>query len=204
MIDTRAVGQELQDLQHQIVGRIRKGQENVADTIKTWAHAAQTVRPQIPALPKTALTDKLRGPEALTSRLPKPEDLAARLPKPEAMVAGVYDLAEQLLAAQRKLASQVTHAAMPLARQGAAIFGQTISQPAKSMTRTGRKAMPAKPAAKARTAGTSDISAKPATAKPVTAKPATAKPATAKPATAKPATTAAANGAAKKARSPKK
>jgi hypothetical protein len=185
MIDTRAVGQELQDLQHQIVGRIRKGQENVADTIKTWAHAAQTVRPQIPALPKTALTERLRGPEALTSRLPKAEDLAARLPRPEAVVAGAYDLAEQLLAAQRKLASQVTHAAMPLARQGAAIFGQTISQPAKSMARTSRKASPA-------------------TAKPQSAKPQSAKPQSAKPQSARPATEAAANGAAKKARSPKK
>jgi hypothetical protein len=201
MIDTRAVGQELQDLQHQIVGRIRKGQETVAGTIKTWAHAAQTARPQIPALPKTALTDKLPSPAALTARLPrpediaarlpKPEDIAARLPKPETLVAGAYDLAEQLFAAQRKLAGQVTHAAMPLARQGAAMFGRTISQQGRSMARTGRKAMPAKAAAKASTPGTSDISAKPATAKPATAKPATAKPATSGP-------------AAKRARSPKK
>jgi hypothetical protein len=186
MIDTRAVGQELQDLQHQIVGRIRKGQETVAGTIKTWAHAAQTARPQIPALPKTALTDKLPSPAALTARLPKPEDIAARLPKPETLVAGAYDLAEQLFAAQRKLAGQVTHAAMPLARQGAAMFGRTISQQGRSMARTGRKAMPAKAAAKASTTGTSDISAKPATAKPATAKPATS------------------GTAAKKARSPKK
>jgi hypothetical protein len=135
MIDTRAVGQELQDLQHQIVGRIRKGQETVAGAIKTWAHTAQTARPQIPALPRTALTDKL-SPEALTSRLPKPETL----------VAGAYDLAEQFLAAQRKLAVQVTHAAMPLARQGAAMFGQSISQPARNTARTSRKAAPAKPA----------------------------------------------------------
>jgi hypothetical protein len=145
MIDTRAVGQELQDLQHQIVGRIRKGQETVAGAIKTWAHTAQTARPQIPALPRTALTDKL-SPEALTSRLPKPEELAARLPKPETLVAGAYDLAEQFLAAQRKLAVQVTHAAMPLARQGAAMFGQSISQPARNTARTSRKAAPAKPA----------------------------------------------------------
>jgi hypothetical protein len=53
MIDTRAVGQELQDLQHQIVGRIRKGQETVAGTIKTWADTAQAARAQIPALPRT-------------------------------------------------------------------------------------------------------------------------------------------------------
>jgi hypothetical protein len=154
MIDTRAVGQELQDLQHQIVGRIRQGQQTVAGTIKTLAHTAQATRPQIPGLPVTALTDKL----------PKPEDLAARLPKPEALIAGAYDLAGQLLAAQRRLGGQVMHAAMPLARQGAAMIGQSVSPPARSAARTSRTAGTAK-ATKASTAGTSTktVSAKPTT-----------------------------------------
>ncbi len=204
MIDTRAVGQELQDLQHQIAGRIRKGQQTVAGTIRTLAHTAQAARPQIPALPMTALTDKLPSPEKLTirlpkpedltSRLPKPEDLAARLPKPEALIAGAYDLAEQVLAAQRRLAVQVTHAALPLARQGAAMFGQRVSQSAWSTARTSRpaasatassasaKATQAKPtataakapkpaatAAKAPKASTAGTSTKGASAKPGTA-----------------------------------
>jgi len=192
MIDTRAVGQELQDLQHQIAGRIRKGQQTVAGTIRTLAHTAQAARPKIPALPMTALTDKLPSPEKLTirlpkpedltSRLPKPEDLAARLPKPEALIAGAYDLAEQVLAAQRRLAVQVTHAALPLARQGAAMFGQRVSQSAWSTARTSR------PAA---SATASSASAKATQAKPTATAAKAPKPAATAAKAPKPAATAA-------------
>jgi len=217
MIDTRTVGQELQGLQHQIVGRIRKGQETVAGAIKTWARNAQKMTPQIPALPSS---------EEFTSRLPSPEAFTSRLPKPEALVSGAYDIAEQLLAAQRKLSEQVTHAAKPLVRQGAAMFGPGFAQSAKSTARTSHKTAQAKPATATPKSSTTKSTTKNSTAGSGTAKSSTAgsgtaksstagsgrKPAQGKPATqaksatasAKSRTTAANGTAAKKARSAEK
>ena len=151
MIDTRAVSKELQDLQHQIAGRIRKSQESVAGAIKTWTHAAQAVRPQIPSMPKA-------------------ETLTARLPKAETLVTGAYDLAGQFVAGQRKLAGQMVHSARPLARQGAAMLGYGAALPGHGTARSGRpdetaKAQPAKAApAKARTAKAQTAKAAPARA----------------------------------------
>ncbi len=203
MIDTRAVGQELQDLQHQITGRIRKSQESVTGAIKTWTHAAQAVRPQIPGLTKA---------EALAARLPKPETLAARLPKAETLVTGAYDLAGQFVADQRKLAGQIVHAARPLARQGAAMLGYGAALPGHSTAGTSRPDGSARThsvgtqPAKAQSARTVPARTATAETKPAKARSAKAAPAKAKPAKATPAKAAAAQkaSAAKGTRSAKK
>jgi len=206
MIDTRAVGQELQDLQHQITGRIRKSQESVTGAIKAWTHAAQAVRPQIPGLPKAetlaarlpkaeTLAARLPKAETLAARLPKPETLAARLPKAETLVTGAYDLAEQFVADQRKLAGQIVHAARPLARQGAAMLGYGAALPGHSTAGTSRpdgsarthsvRTQPAKAqSAKTVPARTATAEAKPAKARSAKATPAKATPAKATPAKA--------------------
>ena len=89
MIDARAISQELQE---QVLGQVRKGQDSVTSAVRTWAEAVQTVRPQIPGL---------RAP---TVRLPVVADI---LPSPLALISGAFDLAEQLLAAQRALVEQL-------------------------------------------------------------------------------------------------
>jgi hypothetical protein len=201
MIDTRAVSKELQDLQHQIAGRIRKSQESVVGAIKTWTQAAQAVRPQIPSMPKA---------ETLTARLPKPETLTARLPKAETLVTGAYDLAGQFVAGQRKLAGQIAHSARPLARQGAAMLGYGAALPGHDTAGSGRPDQTAKAPQSAKAApakaAPSRAKATPSKAKPAKAKPAKARTTKAQTAKATPARAAAAQkstGAAK-ARSAKK
>ena len=90
MSDTKARGQELQG---EILKTVRKGQDAVVDAIQMWADAVQSIKPPLPEV-NVPFTDKL--------------------PKPSELVAGAYDFAEQLLAAQRKFAEDVLHATAPL------------------------------------------------------------------------------------------
>src|SRR5215831_7185350 len=90
MSTTKFAGQELQD---EILKTVRKGQETVVDAIQTWADAVQTIKPPLPEV-----------------GIP----FADKLPTPSELVAGAYDFAEQLLAAQRKFAEDVLHATAPL------------------------------------------------------------------------------------------
>src|SRR5665811_1143135 len=48
MIDTRAVGQELQD---QVLAAARKGHRRVTNTVKNVTATAQMIRPQLPSMP---------------------------------------------------------------------------------------------------------------------------------------------------------
>ena len=48
MIDTRAVGQELQD---QVLAAARKGHQRVTTTVKNVTATAQMIRPQLPSMP---------------------------------------------------------------------------------------------------------------------------------------------------------
>jgi hypothetical protein len=82
-----------QDIQHEFLSTVRKGQDAVLEAIKTWVETVQSVTPRIPTV-QIPLTDKL----------PKPEDL----------VANAYDFAEQLLASQRRFAEDVLKATSPL------------------------------------------------------------------------------------------
>src|SRR5258708_33557309 len=83
MTDTRTATKELQD---QILDTIHKSQEAVTDAIRTWAETVQSITPSLP-VPSVTFADKL--------------------PKPGELVSNAYDFAEQLLAAQRKLAEDV-------------------------------------------------------------------------------------------------
>jgi hypothetical protein len=90
MTDTRTVGQELQG---QILDAVRKSQEAVVDGLKAWADAVRLITP--PPKLSPILSDKL--------------------PKPGELVASVYDLAELLLAGQRKFAEDVLEVTAPAA-----------------------------------------------------------------------------------------
>ncbi len=70
MIDTRAVGQELQE---QVLAVARKGQRRVNATMKNVTATAQMIRPQLPALPTIDLSNVKN-----TVKLPSPDELARR------------------------------------------------------------------------------------------------------------------------------
>jgi hypothetical protein len=117
MINSRVLG----EWQEQILDRLRKGQETMAATFRAWARTAQSAKPQLPNV------------SVPTVRLPA---VSTRMPSPKDVVAGTFDLAEQLLAAQRRLAEQAADAAAPwLGRPSAG----------------GQHASPARPAPAART-----------------------------------------------------
>ena len=61
MIDTRAVGQELQD---QVLAAARKGHQRVTNTVKNVTATAQMIRPQLPSMP-TINSIKLPNAEQL-------------------------------------------------------------------------------------------------------------------------------------------
>ena len=96
MSDTKTATQELQG---EILKTVRKGQETVVDAIQMWTGAVQAIKPPMPDV-SIPFSDKL--------------------PKPSELVAGAYDFAEQLLAAQRKFAEDVLHATAPL------FYGETV------------------------------------------------------------------------------
>ena len=88
-----------QELQDEILKTVRKGQEFVVDAIQAWTDAVQAIKPPLPDV-NIPFTDKL--------------------PQPAEFVAGAYDFAEQLLAAQRKFAEDVLRATAPL------FYGETV------------------------------------------------------------------------------
>jgi hypothetical protein len=152
MIDTRTVGQELQD---QVLAAARKGQQRVNSTVKTITATAALIRPQLPSLPRPTLP-KATLPKPNLSGLPRPTlpgfptpaqirekapALAAMLPSPqqlrtsaeqlrtgaEQLRTGAFDLAGQVLSMQRKMADQIRSATVPLAKQAASAFAQVTS-----------------------------------------------------------------------------
>src|SRR5690348_18238522 len=90
MSDTKTMGQQLQG---EILKTVRAGQDAVVDAIQLWADAVQSIKPPLPEV-----------------GIP----FADKLPKPSELVAGAYDFAEQLLAAQREFAEDVLRATAPL------------------------------------------------------------------------------------------
>jgi len=90
MSDTKTVAQELQG---EILKTVRKSQDAVVEAIGVWADAVQAIKPPLPEV-----------------GIP----FSGKLPKPSELVAGAYDFAEQLLAAQRKFAEDVLHATAPV------------------------------------------------------------------------------------------
>jgi hypothetical protein len=82
----------------EIESTVRKSEQIVLDTIRGWARTAQDMLPETPV------------------RVP----FADRLPKPEAVVSSAYDVAELLLASQRRFAEGVVKALNPGTEKDAA------------------------------------------------------------------------------------
>lgn len=136
MIDTRAVGQELQD---QVLDAARKGRERVTSTVKTVTDTAQNIRPQLASLPKPNLTmpalpiPTLPTPAQLKEKSPA---LAAMLPSREQLVSGAQELAGHARSVQRLFVERVRTVAVPLAHQVADRLAKIGAQPAQSQTTT--------------------------------------------------------------------
>jgi len=88
-----------QGLTNEVLNTISKSQAAVVEAIETWASVVQSIKPDLPAM-----------------NLP----FADKLPTPQEAVASAYDIAEQLLASQRKFAEDLVKATAPLLSVGAA------------------------------------------------------------------------------------
>jgi hypothetical protein len=105
-----------QDVQAEILKTVRRGQEVVIEAIRTWTDQVRTIAPPMPEV-----------------SLP----FAGRLPRPEELVGNAYDLAEKLLAGQRKFAEDVLHATAPLRPgHGGTAAKKTNGSPASSAKKT--------------------------------------------------------------------
>jgi hypothetical protein len=87
------------ELREQAIAAVRQGQETTLTLIRNVVEAVSSASSKLPATPAG-----LSGP------------LADKLPSPEAVVARAYDLAGQVLSAQRKLVEQA--AKLPAAPEG--------------------------------------------------------------------------------------
>lgn len=102
---TASVTQEVQD---QVLGAIRKSQEVTLDAVKKVVETMTAAQAKLPApfdgkIPSLPLTEKL-------AELPQLSDL----PEPEAVVSSAFDFLGQLLAEQRKFATELIKATAPL------------------------------------------------------------------------------------------
>jgi len=153
MIDTRIVGQELQD---QVLAAARKGQQRVHSTVKQVTATAAMIRPQLPSLPRPTLSSvprpTLNMPGLLTPAQirEKAPALTAMVPTTDQLKAGAHELAEQFQSVQRKaeqfltaqrkvvdqVVDQVRSVTTPLAHQAASVFAQVgapvVKTPAKA------------------------------------------------------------------------
>ncbi len=102
--------------QEDLLATARKGQEIMADAIRTWV---ETVRTAAPRLSSVYAPFADRFPKVPSVYAP----LASQLPRAKAAVASAYDLAERMLASQRKFAEDVVKATRPL------MPGLGVSQP---------------------------------------------------------------------------
>jgi hypothetical protein len=90
MTETHTKGR---DLQAEILKTVRKSQTAVLEAIEAWTSKVQSLTPEMPAF-----------------TMP----FGDKLPKPQELVASAYDLAERLLADQRKFAEDVLKATAPM------------------------------------------------------------------------------------------
>jgi hypothetical protein len=140
MADTRGVRQELQE---QLISaarivqeqgkkaraqarnaevQVRRGQDAVSGVVRTLTDTAEALRPQLPTvrikLPSLPSPSRLPGVSRIAASVKRPDGV--KVPSAGALLAGAQETAEHVLAAQRKLADQIAHAAAPLLAQGAA------------------------------------------------------------------------------------
>src|SRR5215470_4110519 len=139
MIDTRALGQELQE---QVLAAARKGRRRVTTTVRNVTATAQMIRPQLPAIPpitiKLPSADQLAQlTEAQFSQLrEKAPGLIARLPDADDIRASAADFAEQVQTVQRQVTDRVRTVASPLAHQAATALAQATAQVTGSAAKT--------------------------------------------------------------------
>ena len=109
--------------QEEFLAVIRKSQEAVIAAVRNLAGTVRTASPMLPSV-SVPFADKLPGPQAAAASA---HDLAEHLlagqrkfaedllrAKPEGAVAATYDFAEHLLASQRKFAEDLLEAAAAL------------------------------------------------------------------------------------------
>ena len=110
--------------QEEVLAATRKSQEAMIAVIKNWLETVRTATPKAASV-YASLTDHL--PRLSSVSLP----FADKLPTPQDAVANVYNMAEQLLADQRKFAEELLKAMTPLmpGRGEAASEGNGSSEP---------------------------------------------------------------------------
>ncbi len=102
--------------QEEFLTAARKSQEIMVDAIRTWVETVRTANPRLSSV-YAPLAERFARVSAAYA------PLAGKLPTPKDAVASAYDLAERLLASQRKFAEDVVKATRPL------LPGVGVSQP---------------------------------------------------------------------------
>jgi hypothetical protein len=110
--------------QEDVLAATRKSQEAMMAAVKTWLETVRTATPRVASV-YAPLTDRL--PKLPLVSLP----FADKLPTPQDAVASAYNMAEELLAGQRKFAEELVKAMTPLipGRGEAASKGNGSSKP---------------------------------------------------------------------------
>ena len=93
--------------QDEVLAATRKSQEALVAAVKNWLETVRTATPKV-ASAYAPLTDRL--PRLSPVSLP----FADKLPTPQDAVASAYNMAEELLASQRKFAEELLKAMTPL------------------------------------------------------------------------------------------
>src|SRR5579862_6247961 len=146
--------------QEGLLATARKSQEIMADAIRTWVETVRTATPRLSTV-YAPFADRLPKVPSLYA------PLASQLPKAEAAVASAYDLAERMLASQRKFAEDVVKATRPLMPGFSASQPEHHSEPAPQQPAQPEPSAPSAPQA------TAAKTAAPKTAAPKTAAPKT-------------------------------
>ncbi|HTX26774.1 MAG TPA: hypothetical protein VME19_07130 [Streptosporangiaceae bacterium] len=166
-------------MQDELLATARKGQEIMADAIRTWFETVRTATPRLSSVYAPFAERRPRLPSVYAP-------LAGQLPRAEAAVASAYDLAERMLASQRKFAEDVVKATRPLL-PGSGVSepeGRRESAPQETVAAKAPRATATKSTAKTSTAKTSTAKATATTRAPKTT-PATRAPKTSTAAAAK-------------------
>jgi hypothetical protein len=126
-----------QEVQDQVLGAIRKSQEVTLDAVKKVVETVTAAQAKLPApfdgkIPNLPLTEKL-------SELPPLSDL----PEPEAVVSSAFDFLGQMLAEQRKFATELIKATAPLRPT----LGSQSAEPVAESTAAAKPAPAKRPAA---------------------------------------------------------
>ena len=142
--------------QEEVLAATRKSQEAMVAAVKNWLEAVRTVTPKVTSV-YSPLTDRL--PKLAPVSLP----FADKLPTPQDAVSNAYNMAEELLASQRKFAEELLKAMTPLMPGRGAVASKsngssepntvaTASTEPKAPAHRTAKSTPARPAPRTTTA----------------------------------------------------